>query len=146
MSGSWFRLGVGRSEKADPKWLIPLICRLGGVQKRDIGNICIQQDDTLFQISDEKLARFNACRAGAEQDEVTIEPAEAPAGGAGPRRGRGGPPGGRRFGAPKGRFGGGPGGGRREGREGREGGRGPSSFKRRSGPARSGEKSTRRRS
>lgn len=147
MSGSWFRLGVGRSEKADPKWLIPLICRLGGVQKRDIGNICIQQDDTLFQISDEKLARFNACRAGAEQDEVTIEPAEAPAGGGGPRRGRGGPPGGRRFGAPKGRFGGGPGGGgRREGREGREGGRGPSSFKRRSGPARSGEKSTRRRS
>ncbi|MCX5615240.1 DEAD/DEAH box helicase [Bombella saccharophila] len=145
MSGSWFRLGVGRSEKADPKWLIPLICRLGGVQKRDIGSIRIQQEDTLFQISDEKVARFNACRAGADKDEVTIEPAEAPAGGAGPRRGRGGPPG-RRFGAPKGRFGGPGGGGRREGREGREGRSGPPSSKRRSGPARNGEKSSRRRS
>lgn len=142
MSGSWFRLGVGRSEKADPKWLIPLICRLGGVQKRDIGSIRIQQDDTLFQISDEKVARFNACRAGADKDEVTIEPSEAPVGGGGgPRRGRGGPPG-RRFGAPKGRFGG----GRREGgREGREGRGGPSSAKRRPSAARSGEKSSRRR-
>ncbi|HAC01292.1 MAG TPA: helicase, partial [Brevundimonas sp.] len=25
---SWFRLDIGRNRNADPKWLIPLICRI----------------------------------------------------------------------------------------------------------------------
>ncbi|MXV36590.1 MULTISPECIES: DEAD/DEAH box helicase [unclassified Saccharibacter] len=138
-SGAWFRLGVGRSEKADPKWLVPLICRLGGVQKRDIGSIRIQQEDTLFQISDEKVARFNACRAGVEDGEASIEPAEAPPAGPPRRGGRGSFGGG-------GRRPGGPGGGRFGGRRDGGGGRGRGGpGKRPSGP-RSGEKSTRRRS
>jgi hypothetical protein len=33
----WFRLNVGREKNADPKWLIPLICRQGHVTKQDIG-------------------------------------------------------------------------------------------------------------
>jgi len=81
ISGEWFKLGVGRSERADPKWLIPLICRLGGVQKREIGSIRIDTDHTLFQIADESVDRFKACLAGANADEVSIEPSEAPAGG-----------------------------------------------------------------
>lgn len=136
-SGSWFRLGVGREEKADPKWLVPLICRLGGVQKRDIGSIRIQQDSTLFQIRDEKVAQFNACRAGIEAGEPSIEPSSAPPAGPPPRRGRGGGSyGGKRPSGGGGRFGG----GRRDGGGSRGGSR-----KRPSGP-RSGEKSTRRRS
>ena len=34
---SWFRADIGRQKNADPKWLIPLICRLGGITKKDIG-------------------------------------------------------------------------------------------------------------
>ena len=38
MDGSeWFRISVGRRGNADPKWLIPMICRLGHLTKKDIG-------------------------------------------------------------------------------------------------------------
>ncbi|MFT8990010.1 MAG: DEAD/DEAH box helicase [Gluconobacter albidus] len=121
MAGEWFKMSVGRTERADPKWLIPLICRLGGVQKREIGSIRIDQEQTYFQIADESVVRFKSCLAGAEADEVTIEPSEAPAGGMGPRGrnpgegkrfGGGGRPGGGGFkGGPRGGAGGGAGGG-----------------------------------
>ena len=39
--GAWFRVAVGRTNNADPKWLIPLICRVGHVTKKDIGEIRI---------------------------------------------------------------------------------------------------------
>ncbi|WP_282009790.1 DEAD/DEAH box helicase, partial [Brevundimonas aveniformis] len=48
---TWFRMDVGRSRNADPKWLIPLICRLGHITKREIGSIRIYPDETRFQIA-----------------------------------------------------------------------------------------------
>jgi ATP-dependent RNA helicase DeaD len=50
---SWFRLTVGRRNNADPKWLLPLICRLGHVTKRDIGSIKIFERETKFEITQE---------------------------------------------------------------------------------------------
>ncbi|GBR18471.1 DEAD/DEAH box helicase [Komagataeibacter nataicola] len=113
--GAWFAMNVGRQEKADPKWLIPLICRLGGVRKADIGAIRINDSQTLFEITPESTEKFRSCIAAIENDEVQISPAAAPAGGAGPRR-SGPPRGGRPFarkpggggGRPGGGFGGGP--------------------------------------
>ncbi|EHH66934.1 DEAD/DEAH box helicase [Gluconobacter morbifer] len=143
MSGEWFKMSVGRSERADPKWLIPLICRLGSVQKREIGSIRIDQDQTYFQIADESVARFKSCLAGAEADEVQIEPSEAPAGGSYGNRGRN-PGEGKRFGARPG-GGGGFRGGPRSGGGGYKG-RGGSGFSRtKSGPNPKGEGSTRKR-
>ncbi len=55
--GSWFRLPIGRHDRADPKWLVPLICRRGGVTKRDIGAIRIAERETLFEISPGMAAR-----------------------------------------------------------------------------------------
>jgi len=49
--GAWFRLPIGRHDNADPKWLVPLICRLGHVTKRDIGLIKIFDRETKFEIS-----------------------------------------------------------------------------------------------
>nr|WP_294914309.1 DEAD/DEAH box helicase [uncultured Neokomagataea sp.] len=131
MAGQWFRMGVGRTERADPKWLIPLICRLGGVQKREIGSIRIDQEQTHFQIADESVDRFKSCLAGADADEVTIEASEAPQGGhygargrnpgEGKRFGKGGPRGGA-GGGYKGRGGAGP---NRSRSEGSRGGRPP---------------------
>ncbi|MDF7674064.1 DEAD/DEAH box helicase [Acetobacteraceae bacterium ESL0709] len=146
-NGAWFRLSVGRKDKADPKWLVPLICRLGGVQKRDIGSIRIQQDQSFFQISEDKVERFNSCRAGAEHDEVSIEPASAPpaegerTGGRSSRRpSRGDAP--RRERAPRseGRFGKGAKTGEKESE------RSGAPRKRNAGGSRSGERSSRRRS
>ncbi|MEQ1669909.1 MAG: DEAD/DEAH box helicase, partial [Hyphomicrobium sp.] len=46
----WFRLNIGRERNADPRWLLPLICRAGGVSKAEIGSIKIFDRDTRFQI------------------------------------------------------------------------------------------------
>ena len=34
----WFRLDIGRAKNADPKLLLPMLCRKGGVTKQDIGD------------------------------------------------------------------------------------------------------------
>ena len=90
---SWFRLTVGRRNNADPKWLLPLICRLGHVTKRDIGQIRIFERETKFGISKEVEAKFRDAIVAAAEDDVRIEPAAAPPG---PRedgdRRRDGPP------------------------------------------------------
>ena len=73
--GVWFRMPIGRQDKADPKWLVPLICRLGGVTKKDIGAIRIADRETLFEISPTMLERFKGCISAMDNDEVRIEPA-----------------------------------------------------------------------
>ena len=40
-AGVWFKLSVGRKQRAEPRWLLPLICRAGGVEKRHVGSIKI---------------------------------------------------------------------------------------------------------
>ncbi len=58
--GAWFRIDVGRAKGADPKWLLPMICRVGGLTKADIGTIRIFDHETKFQISAEAAAKFTA--------------------------------------------------------------------------------------
>jgi len=81
---AWFRAAVGRGNNADPKWLIPLICRLGGVTKQDIGAIRIFDRETKFEILQESAARFAAAIATASTDEIALQPTTPP--GAGPAR------------------------------------------------------------
>ena len=76
---AWFRLKVGRADDADPKWLIPVICRLGRVTKKDIGQIRIFDRETKFEITREAEPRFTAAVAQAKDGEIKIEPAGAPA-------------------------------------------------------------------
>jgi ATP-dependent RNA helicase DeaD len=77
--GGWFRLPIGRSKNADPKWLVPLICRLGHVTKKDIGLIRIFDNETKFQIASDVEARFTqAIRAAADTGELRINPSAAP--------------------------------------------------------------------
>ncbi|MCP1242298.1 DEAD/DEAH box helicase [Acetobacter lambici] len=103
MNGSWFRLSVGRADRADPKWLVPVLCRLGGIKKQDIGAIRIVNDHTLVEIAPDKAERFAACAAAADADEMTVEPAAAPRKGPPGAGGGGRPPFGERRGPPKGR-------------------------------------------
>jgi ATP-dependent RNA helicase DeaD len=110
----WFRITVGRSNSADPKWLIPMICRLGHVTKKDIGQIRIFDRETKFEIAREAEAKFAAAVKATANDDIRIEPAAAPGEkSAGPRKGpphrkgkppvRKGPPGGRKANAAHGR-------------------------------------------
>ncbi len=75
--GAWFRLTLGRRQNADPKWLIPLICRMGGVTKADIGSIRIFDADTRFEIGAEAADRFAQATRHAGEGEARIEPATA---------------------------------------------------------------------
>ena len=70
-----FRVAVGRKDKADPKWLVPLICRMGGVTKREIGAIRVFDTDTRFEISRAASAAFAAATAEATSGEPRITPA-----------------------------------------------------------------------
>jgi ATP-dependent RNA helicase DeaD len=74
----WFRMPIGRQNNADPKWLIPLICRLGHVTKKDIGQIRIFDRETKFEIVAETEARFRQAVKGAAEGDIRIEPAAAP--------------------------------------------------------------------
>jgi ATP-dependent RNA helicase DeaD len=77
--GVWFRLNVGREKNADPKWLIPLICRRGHVTKPDIGAIRIFGRETKFEIIPASAEKFAAAVRDANDDGVKIEPCGAPA-------------------------------------------------------------------
>ena len=48
--GQWFVLNVGREKRADPRWLIPVLCRWGGLQKEDIGVIRVLDRETRVEI------------------------------------------------------------------------------------------------
>ena len=77
-TGVWFRMPVGRQNNADPKWLIPLICRRGHVTKKDIGAIRIFPRETKFEIAAEAADRFREALRSTAKGDVAIEPAGAP--------------------------------------------------------------------
>jgi ATP-dependent RNA helicase DeaD len=56
--GVWFTINVGRFKNADPKWLVPLLCRRGQITKRDIGKIQILPRSTRVEIAAGVSARF----------------------------------------------------------------------------------------
>ena len=88
----WFRLNIGRRNDADPKWLVPLICRHGRCSKAEIGNIRIGDRETLFEIVAGFATRFSSAIALMTDKMIRIEraasgPAEAaPARRPGPRK------------------------------------------------------------
>jgi ATP-dependent RNA helicase DeaD len=73
---AWFRLDVGRANRADPKWLLPMLCRRGGVTRQDIGAIRINDTTTEVQVAASVAEQFiiNARRGNA--DDVHIAPIE----------------------------------------------------------------------
>ncbi len=56
----WFRMDIGRRQNADPRWLLPLICRRGHVTKNEIGAIRIAANETMFQIPRSIAGKFTA--------------------------------------------------------------------------------------
>jgi ATP-dependent RNA helicase DeaD len=76
----WFRMSVGRQNNADPRWLLPIICRLGHVTKKDIGTIRIFDRETKFEIAQSMASRFAAAvrRSTPNDEDIRIEPAAMP--------------------------------------------------------------------
>lgn len=92
---AWFQLDIGRTKNADPKWLLPMLCRRGNITKQDIGVIRILEHETKFEVAEPVAAQFaiNMGRPGG--DNFRIERlsnssaqvnSEAPAKGTKPKR------------------------------------------------------------
>jgi ATP-dependent RNA helicase DeaD len=67
----WFRIGAGRKRNAEARWLLPMICRRGGVTKKDIGAIRIYGDHSEFEISAEAAEKFSASIKRPDKEENT---------------------------------------------------------------------------
>lgn len=46
----WFRMDIGRRQNADPRWILPLLCRRGHITRNEIGAIRIAANETFFQV------------------------------------------------------------------------------------------------
>ena len=80
---AWFRMNVGRRQNADPRWILPLLCRRGHITRNEVGAIRIAANETHFGVPRGIAAKFAAAlarTAGAdgEDDGVLIIPAESP--------------------------------------------------------------------
>jgi ATP-dependent RNA helicase DeaD len=64
--GSLFRINIGARDKADPRWLLPLICRRGNVTRREVGAIRIGPTETTFEIAGEAADAY--AQASSEVD------------------------------------------------------------------------------
>ena len=93
----WFRMDVGRRQNADPRWILPLICRRGHLTRSEIGAIRVGPGETWFQIPRPLAAKFTAAVArsadpnGEDESGVRFEQAHGeppkPQGGGGAPRG-----------------------------------------------------------
>jgi ATP-dependent RNA helicase DeaD len=70
--GVWFRLEIGRSKNADPKWLLPMLCRKGNITRQDIGAIRIFDNETKVEIASAVAKEFavNIRKPGGENIRV----------------------------------------------------------------------------
>ncbi len=74
-NGVWFKITVGRERNADPKWLLPEICRQGEIAKQDIGAIRVFDTETRFEVRPEAAEKFAALVAERKKGGVRIFPA-----------------------------------------------------------------------
>ncbi len=70
----WFRASIGRQKNAEARWLLPMICRRGSIEKGDIGAIRIYGAHTEFEISAQAAESFSANLKRPDKEEnIRIE-------------------------------------------------------------------------
>jgi len=72
--GVWFSLSIGRRNRAEPRWILPMVCRAGNITKRDVGAIKLQDKETYVQIQAEAAEAFAAALGadGMIEDKVRV--------------------------------------------------------------------------
>jgi len=55
---TWFVINAGRRHNADPRWLLPLICRYGHVGRNDIGAIRVAANESYFEVAERATPGF----------------------------------------------------------------------------------------
>ena len=57
---TWFSLSLGRKNRAEPRWLLPMLCRNAGLPKSAIGAIRVQYQETFVEISNDAVGAMKA--------------------------------------------------------------------------------------
>ncbi|MDB5634442.1 MAG: box helicase-like [Tardiphaga sp.] len=71
----WFRAAIGRQKNAEARWLLPMICRRGSIEKNDIGAIKIYDANSEFEISAAAVEKFLVMvKRPDKEDNIRIEP------------------------------------------------------------------------
>jgi hypothetical protein len=69
----WYSLSAGGNDDAEPRWLLPMLCRAAHLNKNDIGAIRVQPDKTFIELSSECVVKFNEAIGSSKKLEKTIE-------------------------------------------------------------------------
>lgn len=70
----WFSAAIGSRKNAEARWVLPMLCRRGGITKDDIGAIRILDTVTEFEISASAADRFaTQIRRPDKEDNIRIE-------------------------------------------------------------------------
>ncbi|MCR8726073.1 DEAD/DEAH box helicase [Frigidibacter sp. ROC022] len=74
----WFAVSAGREQNAEARWLLPLLCRAGGITKDEIGAIRIQHSESFVELKADSVEGFlgNLPDGVTLQDGVTIRQME----------------------------------------------------------------------
>ncbi|ARE85225.1 ATP-dependent RNA helicase DeaD [Roseovarius mucosus] len=82
----WFALSVGNDDRAEARWLLPLLCRAGNLDKSAIGAIRVQAAETFVELAEAAVPGFlSSLGEGGQLDEgitaraLDSAPAFAPA-------------------------------------------------------------------
>lgn len=74
--GVWFRCDVGRRQNADPKWLLPMLCRRGRIERSQVGSIRIFDHESQFEVAGEVAAHFWSNASRPDEEEIRFLPVE----------------------------------------------------------------------
>jgi len=74
--GVWFRINIGRSRNADPRWLLPIICRRGEVDRRHVGRIEIMAAETRFEVARAAATHFRNAAARPDKKDPNLKISE----------------------------------------------------------------------
>ncbi len=58
-----FQINLGARDQATANWILPLLCRRGGVTRREIGAIRVFPDHTIFEVASSAASEFAASAA-----------------------------------------------------------------------------------
>ena len=75
---AWVVLSVGRDKNAEPRWLLPLLCRAGGLEKSQIGKIRVEAKETQVELTAAALPGFleRLGAGGVLEGDVTAKAAD----------------------------------------------------------------------
>ncbi|MDA0241084.1 MAG: DEAD/DEAH box helicase, partial [Proteobacteria bacterium] len=68
----WLSVSVGRKHTAEPRWLLPMLCRAGEITNREIGAIRIQETITFVELTAGSVDKFLEALGPSRKLEKTI--------------------------------------------------------------------------